>query len=276
MLIKETSERSKKFNSAEKQVKKLQNVLQVEFEGISTKNNNITCLIDRGLYNGKINEIINEDIYFQLFTESEPFWKIKLNIVKQINVPWLFVIYSYIDNKCLVFDVSNILNEKKIFNSFEDFGNWFSSFTDKSHYFSSYQESGLPDFDKKLRLNGTPWPGNIDGLLIEVENNKLLCAIEYQNTSVATVRNHDNNKYIYASAFRKGDNKRWMVQERLSKALGVKIIVIVWSIKENEVALKVIDSFNLSSDGLVSHINWGNVIYIDTENINLNIIKKLL
>lgn len=74
--------------------------------------------------------------------------------------------YNYSEKKCKVLDLSC----KKVhsFTSFANFGDWFSSnFTDNTKTFSRYEESGLPQFDYELRKNGTPWPGNIDDLLID-------------------------------------------------------------------------------------------------------------
>lgn len=276
MLIKETSERSKQYNKAEKQVKSLLDLTQVEFEGISTKNNKITCLLDRGLINTSIDDFIKQKQYKQLINECEKHLSLKTKIAKKLQVPWLFVVYSYVDNKCVAFDLTKLFWKGQIFESFSAYGKWFSDFTDGTKRFSSYQESGLPKFDKELRANGTPWPGNIDGILFIADSKQMLCILEYQNTTATKVRYHDNNKYMQATPYRKGDNKRWMVQERLSNALGVSVIVVVWSLQETEIGLKSIKSFSIDNLGLVTKINWGPIEYLPYSELKSESFIKLL
>lgn len=266
IISKETSERSKNYNIAEKKIKTLNEFVQVEFEGVSTRNNVITCLLDRGVTNLTIDEFLKEDALAEIKYSEKHFDK-KLRIASKIGVPWLYVIYSYIDKKCVVYDLTSSKNTVTKYNSFNEFGEWFSQYTDATRRFSSYQESGLPQFDYELRKNGTPWPGNIDGILLDSKTEKIMCIIEYQNTSATTVRLHDNNKYIKPTAYRKGDNKRWMVQERLSDALEVKVIVVVWSLQEDIIGLKLIDSFDLDNNGLVSYINWGKKNFIPVQSL---------
>lgn len=104
----------------------------------------------------------------------------------------------------------------------------------------------------------------------------IYCVAEYQNTSKASVRAHDNNDYIKASYGRKGDNKRWMVQYVFANGLGTKNVVFVWSASEDEIAVKNISSFNLDSYGLVSRINWGKVQYVKWTDLDYNKIKEIV
>ena len=233
-------------------------------------------MLDRGLTNLSIDEFIQENNAFNHITEIEPYLELKINIANQIKVPWFFVIYSYKDKKCLLYDLTNMQSKYLLFNSFGEFGVWFSQYTDASKRFSAYQESGLPQFDVELRSNGTPWPGNIDGILFISNSKQMLCILEYQNTSATTVRLHDNNKYIYATPYRKGDNKRWMVQDKLSKALNLKVLILVWSLQEKIVGLKLVDSFSTTSDGLVTKINWGKIEFIPIDDLSFSDFIKIL
>lgn len=274
-MIRETSERSRSYNKAEIAIHKIKEFIHLEFEGISTKNNRITCLLDRGLVDVPLNEYVSSGQFLKELKEAEKNLNIKLEIARRLHIPWLFVVYNYSEKKCKVID----LNANKIhsFDSFGEFGNWFSKeYTDNARVFSRYQESGLPPFDYALRVNGTPWPGNIDDVLVDAKTGDIYCVAEYQNTSKCPIRQHDNNQYLKASRFRKGDNKRWMVQYVFANGLGTKNAVFVWSTSENEIGVKKIDSFNLDKYGLVSWINWGRIEFVKCDDLTYGKIKSII
>lgn len=273
-LIRETSEISRSHNKAEQKINSLSEFIQVEFEGISTKNSGITCLLDRGLFENTIDDFLKLEVLEQIIN-TEPNMIIKINVAKKIGVPWFFVVYSYKDQNCIVFDLTKTSKLVSRFESFQSFGIWLSGYTDKGS-FSDFQESGLPEFDRILRKNGTPWAGNIDGLLFFADDKDIYCIIEYQKTSAKSVRQHENNEWLLPRNGRKGDNKRWSVHDRLSKALGVKTIVIVWSSKEDVIGIKVIDCFSLDQSGLVSHINWGEKSYIQVDHLTAEKLLSIL
>jgi hypothetical protein len=274
-MIRETSERSRSYNKAEIAIHNIKEFIHLEFEGISTKDNLLTCLMDRGLIDIPIDEYIKNDLFFEDLRTSEIYYKIKMQIAKNLNIPWFFVVYNYIEKKCVVYDLLN--NQYFLFSTFSEFGNWFSAnFTDNSGVFSRYEESGLPQFDVELRRNGTPWPGNIDDVLIDKKTNTIYCVAEYQNTSKSSIRQHDNNDFLKPSIYRKGDNKRWMVQYVFAKGLETDNVVFVWSRTEDEIAVKKINSFSLDSNGLVSRINWGKIAYIKVNDLSYETIKSVV
>lgn len=274
-MIRETSERSRSYNKAEKAIHRIPEFIHLDFEGISTKNNKVTCLLDRGLIDIPLDKYINDKIYIEDVKKLEKQLSIKIEIANKLNVPWYFVIYNYSEKKCKVLDI--IGKRVYSFNNFADFGNWFSlNYTDNARVFSKYEESGLPQLDYEMRKNGTPWPGNIDDILIDIKTGDIYCVAEYQNTSKCSIRAHDNNEYLKASVYRKGDNKRWMVQYVFANGLGTKNVVFVWSVSEDEIAVKKIESFNLDSNRLVSKINWGKIEYIKCDDLTYERIKRVV
>jgi hypothetical protein len=94
----------------------------------------------------------------------------------------------------------------------------------------------------------------MDGLLIN--NNKIVCVIEYQNTSKKRVADHDNNDYMESSNYRKGDGRRWLVIKLIEEALKTKTVVIVWSYNEQVIAIKPIKNYQLNQYNNVSKIDW--------------------
>lgn len=251
-LIKETSERSKKLNRAEEKINTFIGTKQISYEGVAIKDNRVTAVFDRGcyikenLFNEPIENLLNE------VKIIEPLISVKERIAEIMGVKWYFVFYDYSHEQSIVYDFS-INSEVKRFSSFLDLGIWISQFSDTVNL-SRYEENGLPKIDTIMRKNGYSWPGNMDGLLISPRH--ILCVIEYQNTSKQAVAEHDNNDWIKPTPWRKGDARRWLVIKLIADALKTKVVVIVWSYNENQIAIKPINNFILDSHGNVEKIVW--------------------
>jgi hypothetical protein len=67
-----------------------------------------------------------------------------------------------------------------------------------------------------------------------------------------------------------------MVQYVFANGLGTKNVVFVWSISEEEIAVKKINNFDIDSNGLVSKINWGKIQYIKYGDISYQTIKSVV
>ncbi len=276
MLIKETSERSKNDNLIEKHIDTLSRITQLDFEGASTNSDYVTCLVDRGLTNQPLSRKMSSIELYDLIIKSEPNWFLKQEFAKKLNVPWFYVIYNYSEEHCIVVNLSVCTEESLYFNSFEEFGKWFSRFADTGERFSSYQESGLPQFDVALRNGGHPWPGNIDGILYDNASKQFISIIEYQNTSKKPVAQHDNNDFMQTTPYRKGDGKRWRTHYLLTKQRNLPVLVIVWSRFEKVTNLKRIQSFDLDEKGYVSHINWGKNTLVPIESVTGEMLIDLM
>lgn len=276
MLIKETSERSKNDNNIEKHIGRIPQIIQFNFEGASTSKDYVTCLIDRGLTNQPLSPETSSIELYDLIIKSEPYWFLKQEFAKILNVPWYYVIYNYSEGHCIVVNLSICTDRTLYFNSFEEFGKWFSRFADVGERFSSYQESGLPQFDVDLRKGGTPWPGNVDAVLYDKNTKQFISIVEYQNTSKKSVAQHDNNDFMQTTPYRKGDGKRWRTHYLLTKQSNLPVLVIVWSRTENQTNLKRINSFDLDKKGYVSHINWGKTILVPIESVSGELLIDLM
>lgn len=97
-----------------------------------------------------------------------------------------------------------------------------------------------------MRKNGKPWPGNVDGILLH--NKKMIAVIEFQTTNKQSVREHNNNDWWLPKYSRKGDKERWRSIYINSNYLNLPIIVGVWSPKEEEYCIKLIESFDFETD----------------------------
>ena len=252
-ILRETSERSRNKNKAEKKIHEFKDFVQIEFEGFTVKENKLTGLFDRICISEGDVEELNEELILKILMLSESNLEYKKNISNKARVNWYFVFYQYRDQKNLIYDITNNSIEKR-FNDFKELGEWLLDFSDQIKL-SRYEESGLPNIDKIMRENELPWPGNLDGLLINKNTNEIVSIIEYQNTSKKPVKEHDNNDFMHSTPYRKGDSRRWMVIKTIAETLESKIIVIVWSNNEDLLAIKNIESFTLDQLKNVSKID---------------------
>ena len=104
--IRETSERSKNKNKAEKQVNTFEDFVQIEFEGFSVKENKLTGLFDRVcITEGDLTELTHDRILeaLLLFEANLEYKKI---IANKANVDWYFVFYEYQNQKSVVFNIT--------------------------------------------------------------------------------------------------------------------------------------------------------------------------
>ncbi|MCI9279544.1 MAG: hypothetical protein HFJ02_01940 [Bacilli bacterium] len=251
-LIKETSERSKKLNKGEAKINSFPHSIQLSFEGVAIKNLKVTAVFDRGCYKGPNLCLEEEETLLKDAIQNEPHYKIKTELASTMGVKWYYIIYEYKTEYSIVLDLEEYKVVKK-YPSFLALGKWLSLFSD-SVPLSNYEENGLPEIDTIMRKNKYSWPGNMDGLLIN--NNKIVCVIEYQNTSKKRVADHDNNDYMESSNYRKGDGRRWLVIKLIEEALKTKTVVIVWSYNEQVIAIKPIKNYQLNQYNNVSKIDW--------------------
>ncbi len=251
-LIKETSERSKKLNKGEAKINSFPHSIQLSFEGVAIKNLKVTAVFDRGCYKGPNLCLEEEETLLKNAIQNEPHYKIKTELASTMGVKWYYIIYEYKTEYSIVLDLEEYKVVKK-YPSFLELGKWLSLFSD-SVPLSNYEENGLPEIDTIMRKNKYSWPGNMDGLLIN--NNKIVCVIEYQNTSKKRVADHDNNDYMESSYYRKGDGRRWLVIKLIEEALKTKTVVIVWSYNEQVIAIKPIKNYQLNQYNNVSKIDW--------------------
>ena len=264
--IKETSERSKQTNKAQQKINSFSNMVQIEFEGFSVKENRLTGLFDRlCITEGDLSEL-TEDRILNALMKTEINLEYKKLIAEKAEVDWYYVFYEYNNQTSLVYNITKGAIDG-IYNSFLELGLWISNFSDQINL-SRYEESGLPKIDKIMRENKYSWPGNLDGLLFDKQTKDIICIIEYQNTSKKTVAEHDNNDFMYSTPYRKGDSRRWKVIKIISDTIKSKIMVIVWSNNESVVAIKNIKSFVLDQLTNVSQIIWGRKTIIELEKLN--------
>lgn len=234
----ETSERGDKLNWVKPRILK-GNFDLLSFEGYTIKDSKVSLLLDRGLFNIDVLHIDGHELFKALDALSEFKLKAKVAFAKTLNCAYLFFCYSYIKEQCCLFElIEKTANRIANFQTYKDFAKWNMEYRDLVMS-SPYEEGGLPKLDVELRRLHSPWPGNLDYVLLKEQIPTAL--IEFQRTSRASVRNHCNNTWFLPTAYRKGDVNRWRVIDIIRKQSGLPLFIIVWSANEKVVKLKLVD-----------------------------------
>lgn len=238
MIINETTERNDRNNWVK------QNLLRdglkiIEFEGYTIKNNQVTGLFDRRLFQNIDLERLSEDGIFDLVKKEEPLLLSKIAFANKIKVYYRYVFYSYEPEKIYVyrFENDNLVFKSKFYN-FCDFIHHTKAIRDLQ-MLSPLQERNMPRIDHILRDRCSyAWMGNLDGLFLSNKDGLPKALVEFQTTIKTPVIEHCNNTWFAPRNGRKGDEQRWKVFDILSKQSGLPLIIIVWSPNETEGNIK--------------------------------------
>jgi len=268
MLYSESSERSEKFNQIKKKISTFDEFRQFSFEGYTTLNGSTSLLLDRLCATNDENLLSNHMI--NEIKKHETYYREKLDFANRLDVNWFFVVYKN-NEHVVVFDMkAEILIQK--FSSFMELGDFISKYSDKFINLSPYEEPGLPEIDKKMRLLSKSWPGNLDSVLYY--HSDLVTIIEYQNTS-RSVDQHDNNFFMEKRNGRKDDRGRWTVIDIVRRKLDTRLFVIVWSKSESRIHIKEIA--NMEYEGsYVSKIVWGKAVLLESGNLTSDMLRDII
>lgn len=238
----ESSERSDTLNWVKKYLVQ-QGFGLMSFEGYTVKNSQVSLLLDRGLFEIDCSTILAEQLTASL--EHVLDLSTKMSFAKRLGCPYLFFCYSYTSQNCAIFELTEDgFAPYQSFESWVAFAEWTKKYRDLVMS-SRFEESGLPNIDVELRASGTPWPGNLDYLLLK---DGLRALIEFQRTTASTVAQHCNNRWFLPSFGRKGDVNRWRVIDIIRDQSKLPLVIIVWSTAESVVKLKFVEKIIYPED----------------------------
>jgi len=249
-LQRETSERSQNRNWVRKKLLDAGFILE-SFEGYTIKENSVSLLLDRARLTNPVDDPGQGYASVSSFL-SGPSIRRKTDFARRMGVPYYFAAYSFDESSSRATDIYVLdMSKKKIIRKFTDsysFSKWLGKFRDLIMH-SKYEEDGLPGFDVELRRLGSPWPGNLDGILYCPNNQQPMALIEFQTTIIVPVRKHCNNKYFLPTEERKGDEQRWKVLDIIRLQANLPLLILVWSPDNlKEVKLKVVKRIVYSNE----------------------------
>lgn len=248
-LVHETSERSDVRNWVKQKLED-DGVTLIRFEGFTVKNGLVTSLLDRGMVS--VAQSHEECLSAEIDALQAEF-RSKLKFADLLGIPYWYLTYSYIPEAAYLWRLK--LGEEAIcrkkYSGFKDFGNDLKKIRELNMT-KPYRESGLPEIDIKLRQAKTPWPGNLDGVLVQQGIPRAI--IEWQTTSKISVRKHCNNRFFSA------DQNRWRVNQIIAQQAKLPLVIVVWSPNEvaGDIKYKIVENivFNGESRTVVPGIYY--------------------
>lgn len=206
MLIKETSERSDRYNWVKKEMLAA-GINIVEFEGYTVKENQVSTLLDRALIRDENFDTEDEDKILENIISLEGHSSLlgKAKYSKRLNAPYLYMLYSYFPEKIHIYiidikdDVISIKRWRDA--SFIKFALYISKNRDQ-WMSSKYEEDGLPLFDTVLRLYNNYALSVHDGNKLSKIIEDLLNRLQHTNPNEAQIKYYNNirSKLQYAKA----------------------------------------------------------------------------
>lgn len=89
----------------------------------------------------------------------------------------------------------------------------------------------LSSIDECLRVYGVPWPGNLDGFLLNQQTQGVNAIFEFSRTRKFPVKTHNLNLYFSQ------DVNRWKPLDIMRKQLTVPLYILIWSSDESLVKI---------------------------------------
>ncbi len=207
-------------------------------EGYSVRGNIVTALFERRKSTIRVGEWTELQIckWFETKEDKDP-WLARIVLARSLNVPLYLLLWQDGGENFWLLSVDAkdegqiVVVNKKLFNSCEDLAQWMSSLKG-IHVSKGFVEPGrLSSIDQCLRRHGVPWPGNLDGFLLNKIAKEVEAIFEFSRTRKFPVKSHDLNLYFSK------DINRWKPLDILRQSLNVPLYVVVWSSDEKIVKL---------------------------------------
>jgi len=229
------------------------NIILTEVEGYSVKDEIVTGIFERRISSVPIDELLTFDGEFikNLLIKDDSLedikWRNRIILANKLKVP-LYVIIWYDNQDRFLIQQWNksgefSLAKSYIIDSCKKISIWFSDFKGIPVTKRFVERSRLGFLDTCLRRNGVPWPGNLDGFIIE--NNSIKCLFEFSRTTKNKVKDHDISKFF------KQDYNRWKVLDVLKKITGAPTYIILWASYDDQIWLKKVGNFDFSNSQIV-------------------------
>ena len=250
----ETSEASATRNWVQRELKESGFGL-IEFEGYTIRKGTVSALFDRASVTDAdfpMSATVTE-IAVRLASSVADIGA-RIDFARHVRVPYHFVLYrktadgfSFITLPVVIPDAACCPELAPVLHGdAKGFAEWMGGFRDlsmtKGYGLHNDAAAALPDIDRFLRGINAPWPGNLDGILVNHVTGRPAAIIEFQSTNRICVRDHSNN------AFFGQDRKRWQVVDIVRKLVGVPLLVLVWSASEKAVKVKIVSG--IADDGI--------------------------
>ncbi|WXG46149.1 MAG: hypothetical protein WED05_05720 [Candidatus Atabeyarchaeum deiterrae] len=253
-LVKETPEvRSWIYDTLEESRLRLPRL-----EGFSVREKRVTALFERLKSSIDVENWSEEDIGDWLNNKDVEDSIDRLILAANLGVPLYIVLWCDEVQKFRVLSVRIVKGEgkvftkdEKLFKSLDEFAQWLATLKGMQVSKKYREKERLSAVDNWLRKKKIPWPGNLDGFLVNRKKEKVLALFEVRRTRVKSVRKHELNDFFY------DDMQGWVALDILRKQLDVPLYIITWS--SDETLLKIQKLLRVTNTGL----DRGEEVFID-------------
>ena len=218
-------------------------------EGYSVKDDKVTALFERRYSDVETNSLIINDVEnFINKTEDDSVWAARLLLSKKLEVSLYIILQKEGFEPIKVMEVKSVmdgkikLEERFVFDTCEDFAKWLGELKGIPVSKKFITPGRLAGLDECLRMYNVPWPGNLDGFLLNQDKNDIIAIFEFSRTIKYPIKEHDIRKYFTK------DVNRWMAFNILNNQLKTEMYIILWH--SDERIVKVIKVKSITKDGL--------------------------
>jgi len=218
-------------------------------EGFSYAGDQITALFERRRLVGLDPARVRRSLLAEHLNRSDelPRWRYRSLIAQRLGIPLYLVFWHRRVDHYAVAEVRWEANEVTVpwgraFGNCERLANWLGQLKGQQVRKPFMTRGRLARIDRCLRKAGVPWPGNLDGVIVDPESGEVLGLIEYSRTRRTRVEDHDVNQYF------ERDHHRWRPLDVLRRGLGVPLLIVIWHSRQQVV--KVHRVAGVSAEGL--------------------------
>lgn len=207
-------------------------------EGFSVRDNKVTALFERLRSTIDIEKWSGEDVSGWLEQREIEESTARFALSSTLQVPMYLALWQdgMDDFRIFSLTITNKakikLKDEKLFGSCKDLAQWLGSLKGIQVSKGFVEADRLSTIDRCLRLHNVPWPGNLDGFLIDTRTDKVNVVFELRNTRRYSVESHNLNYF-----FRK-DFHGWEALDILRTQLKVPLYILTWSSKETLVKIQ--------------------------------------
>jgi len=177
-------------------------------------------------------------------------WKGKHCLCNELDIPLYLLSYKHKEKTINIYEVevnggtvSFYTHSTKNFN---DFCSWYAKLKGTIQEKPLYEaDSRKSFFDNLIESNGIYWGGNIDGYIVDDDEN-IRCIIETRLSNRALVNRYDPSRYFKGTYRKKGDYKTWEPLFLLAIRLEIPLFLLTFSrlTTEEKVGFSTLDSMS--------------------------------
>lgn len=208
-------------------------------EGFSVRDNEVTALFERLKSTVDIKKWSEREVSEWVQTKDcKDDWLDRCVLATSLEIPLYLVLWQHDEEKfrILLVSIENedriVTKDKKLFLSCENLAKWLSNLKGIPVSKPFVTPKRLSSIDECLRLYGVPWPGNLDGFLLNPKTSEISVLFELRRTRVYSVRKHNLNDYFHK------DYHGWEALDILRNQLSIPLYILTWSSKETLVKIQ--------------------------------------